>query len=84
MAHETDGAWTRILDAQTTREELESIIDAHARAALVDALDQIDTLNLGQRDRIAALVQLAPIIRARTALALQSAWDDLQRVGGRA
>lgn len=72
------GAWVRVLDASSTRAELDAAIDQYARVALIDALEQIDALDLTERDRIAALVSIAPVIRGSVACALTSAWEQLR------
>jgi hypothetical protein len=77
MTNDT-GAWCAVLDAQTTQAELESIIDAEVRLQLVDVLGQIETMGLSARDQAAALVLIAPLLRAQTAAALTSGWQRLQ------
>jgi hypothetical protein len=79
MTRDNSGAWTPILDAQTTRDELEQIINEQARIQLVDALVQIETLDLSQRERLAALVLVAPVISERTRHALTAGWQRLQQ-----
>jgi hypothetical protein len=78
MTKETGSAWVPVFDVSTSRDELERIIAEQARIALVDVLEQIDGMGLSARERLSALCQIAPMIRAQTAKALTAAWEHLQ------
>ncbi len=77
---DNDGAaWKPIFDWKTTPEELETIIDEQIKIAMVETLEKINAVpELSARQRIAALAQIAPIVRRRAAEELTKAWQHLQ------
>lgn len=78
MNNETDGPWVRVLDASTSRDELEAIIREHTQFVLDDLFEQINAMRATTAEKAAAWRLAAPLAEAKTRAGLLSAWAELR------